>query len=585
MVVSIDPEQKVKIMKSAFKIIAALSAIVISSLSCQKEQDAPVVAKTHTVSFTAEQDMTKSSFEIDGSTVIYSWSESDAECDENGSLHFYVYENGSEAEYVAAELDDSGLMTLTATFAGEAAPADAGYVAYFNSGVKASQSCSADGYDQYSDVLVSSRVTGDPKTGLQFRFRRASAFGYVKLLGLDEGDFVSSVSIESADGTVIAAEYDFENGAFVSSGSTSIDLEASSAVEDEAAFIKFVTIPNGNVGLKMIVNTSNEAADGAQEPVPAATYEKVLGGTLSFTAGDVMAFSVRLTKTASYGDDDDADYVDLGLPSGLKWARMNLGATAPEGYGDHFAWGETATKTTYSFDTYKWKGYFSGEYSKYNYALNTVLVPDDDAAHMIWGEDWRIPTSEEFKELRDNCSTQWTTSNGINGILFTSSVNGKSIFLPAAGAYGDAGLEKEGANGMYSFADLCTETLSGTTFGSTYAVLFNSQQVNLNYFNRANGYSIRPVWSEIPACRVGGIELDKSEVTIKVNEAITLFANVKTYGDDVDKTVWWYSSDWDVAYVDEDTGEVEGWGAGTAIITATTAVGGFTATCTVTVTE
>lgn len=573
-------------MKSAIKIIVALFATIISSVSCQKEMNAPVGPTTHTISFTAGRTMTKTAFEIDGSTVIYSWSENDDECDANGSLHFYVYENDSKAEYVTADLDDSGIMTLTATFAGETAPANAEYVAYFNSGVKASQSSDAENYDQYSDVLVSSKATGDPDTGLQFRFRRASAFGYVKLLGLDEGDFVSSVTIESTDGTVIAAEYDFENGGFVSSGSNSIDLQTSSEVEDESAFIKFVTVPNGNANLKMTVNTSFEATDGSQEPALAATYEKVLNGSLSFTAGDVRAFSVRLTKTASYGGgDDDADYVDLGLPSGVKWARMNLGATCPEGYGDYFAWGETATKTDYSFDTYMWKGYSSGDYNKYNYPQNTILIPDDDAAHKIWGENWRIPTSDEFKELQNNCSTQWTTSGGINGLLFTSDINGKSIFLPAAGSYGEDGLIKEGVNGMYSFADLCTETLSGTTYGNAYAVLINSQQVNLNYFSRTNGYSIRPVWSEIPACRVEGIELEKSEVTIKLYESITLTATVKTYGDDVDDTVWWYSSNWDVAYVDEDTGEVQGWGEGTAIITATSAVGGFTATCTVTVTK
>lgn len=566
-------------MKKTIRIFAVLSAIIISSLSCQKEENSPVEAKTHTVCFTASQTMTKTSFEVDGSTVTYSWSENDAECDANGSLHFYVYENNSEAELVTAGLDD-GIMTLTATFTGEEAPENAEYVAYFNSGVKASQHGDADEYDQYSDVLVSSAATGDPESGLQFKFRRATAFGYVKFLGLDEGEFVSSVKIESTDGTVIAAEYDFANRGFATSGSTSIDLVSTSAIDDEASFIKFVTVPNANVSLKMTVNTSYEAADDTEEPALAATYEKVLNGSLSFTAGDVRAFSVRMTKTASYGDVELA-YVDLGLPSGMKWANMNLGATRPEGYGDHFAWGETVTKTNYTFDTYKWVKY--GDYSKYNYPQNTILVPDDDAAHKIWGENWRIPTSDEFRELQNNCSTQWTTLGGINGILFTSDINGKSIFLPAAGSYGDEGLIKEGVNGMYSFADLCTETLSGTTYGSTYAVLINSQQVNLNYFARTNGYSIRPVWSEIPACRVGGIELDKSEATIKVGETINLTATLTTYGDDVDNTVWWESSNWDVAYVDEDTGEIEGCAEGTAIITAMSAVGGFTATCTITV--
>lgn len=137
--------------------------------------------------------------------------------------------------------------------------------------------------------------------------------------------------------------------------------------------------------------------------------------------------------------------INLGLPSGILWANMNVGATAEEGYGQYFAWGET---TGYGSDTsdghffnwynYKWgtdtslKKYCSN--SQYGTVDNkTVLELTDDAARAIWGGDWRMPTSEEFQELLDNTTQERTSVNGINGIRLTSKVNGNSIFLPASG--------------------------------------------------------------------------------------------------------------------------------------------------------
>ena len=96
--------------------------------------------------------------------------------------------------------------------------------------------------------------------------------------------------------------------------------------------------------------------------------------------------------------------VDLGLPSGLKWATMNVGATKPEEYGAYFAWGEMEPKSNYSGSTYKFElGTDSnGPFSKYvtnsSYGTvdnKTVLDPDDDAAHVNWGGNWRMPTDAE----------------------------------------------------------------------------------------------------------------------------------------------------------------------------------------------
>lgn len=138
----------------------------------------------------------------------------------------------------------------------------------------------------------------------------------------------------------------------------------------------------------------------------------------------------------------DHGFVDLGLPSGLLWASCNVGADSPEGYGDHFAWGETTTKTTYNWSTYQYCNgsqntltkYCSGSSLGYNGFSDdlTTLQPEDDAATANWGSDWRMPTQAEWQELLDNTTHTWTTRKGVNGRLFTAS-NGNSLFLPATG--------------------------------------------------------------------------------------------------------------------------------------------------------
>ena len=136
------------------------------------------------------------------------------------------------------------------------------------------------------------------------------------------------------------------------------------------------------------------------------------------------------------------EWVDLGLPSGLLWATCNVGANAPEDFGDYFAWAETNPKFWYNWETYRYCCDIFGPYlSKYcedlEYNCNgidnlTLLQSEDDAATVNWGSDARIPAIGEWIELYSHCSVDWTTLNGVKGLHFTGS-NGNSIFLPAAG--------------------------------------------------------------------------------------------------------------------------------------------------------
>lgn len=133
------------------------------------------------------------------------------------------------------------------------------------------------------------------------------------------------------------------------------------------------------------------------------------------------------------------DYVDLGLPSGLKWATCNVGAKSPEDYGDYFAWGEITSKEEYNYSNS----------STYGVEMNDISGNETyDAATANWGGTWRMPTCIEIKELIDNCTWTGTIQNGVNGGTFTGP-NGKQIFLPFAGSRGHTLLHGDGEWGHY----------------------------------------------------------------------------------------------------------------------------------------
>lgn len=146
---------------------------------------------------------------------------------------------------------------------------------------------------------------------------------------------------------------------------------------------------------------------------------------------------------------DGHEYIDLGLPSGKKWASRNIGADVETDVGLYFAWGET---TGYDINGteklpnggFTWENYTLGDgtnsptastFIKYNSTDNkTTLDLEDDAAYVNWGGDWRMPTAEDFEELRKNTNVQFVTnynSSGVNGALFTNKKdNKKKMFLP-----------------------------------------------------------------------------------------------------------------------------------------------------------
>lgn len=175
-------------------------------------------------------------------------------------------------------------------------------------------------------------------------------------------------------------------------------------------------------------------------------------------------------------------YVDLGLPSGLKWATCNVGANSPEDYGDYYAWGETSTKSNYT----------EGNCTTYDKNMSDIGGnPKYDVARANWGSSWRLPTKAEFAELRneDNCTWLWTTQGGKKGYKVISKRNGNNIFLPAAGDRYVTYLRYGGSGGFY---------WSSTPFGSgtcyAYTLFFDSRSLFTGW-TRSRGYgcSVRPV--------------------------------------------------------------------------------------------
>ena len=122
------------------------------------------------------------------------------------------------------------------------------------------------------------------------------------------------------------------------------------------------------------------------------------------------------------------EYVDLGLPSGIMWAKCDLGETSPEKFGDRYSWGETWTKTTTNY--YYFTDIVEGQYTKYDSRdKRFFLEKEDDAAYLRLGEGWRYPTWNEMQELVDNCTVTESTLNGWPGVMFVSKINNNYIFF------------------------------------------------------------------------------------------------------------------------------------------------------------
>lgn len=169
------------------------------------------------------------------------------------------------------------------------------------------------------------------------------------------------------------------------------------------------------------------------------------------------------------------EWVDLGLSSGVKWATCNVGASSPENYGDHFAWGELE-----SVESGNTKARLNGETNKED-LFDISGSWAYDAARVNWGGYWRMPTSDECEELIKECIWRWVTKNGVEGYEVTGS-SGESIFLPAAAD------ERDGSGYYWS-------SIGGNSFAADVMAFGNDFLEVSPWGGRDNKMSIRPVYS------------------------------------------------------------------------------------------
>ena len=186
-------------------------------------------------------------------------------------------------------------------------------------------------------------------------------------------------------------------------------------------------------------------------------------------------------------DNNHPHMIDLGLPSGTKWACCNVDTDhpenqTPENYGGYYAWGETETKSNYSESAYQY--YKNGSYQSIG---SDIAGTEYDVAHVKWGGSWVMPSKEQLDELRNNCTSTWTTQNGVSGRLFTGT-NGGSIFLPAAGVRYDSTLHDAGTNGNY-----WSSTLFTSDSGRANGLDFYSGRTYTSILSRYIGQGVRPV--------------------------------------------------------------------------------------------
>lgn len=229
--------------------------------------------------------------------------------------------------------------------------------------------------------------------------------------------------------------------------------------------------------------------------------EAIMSGNTSEKEGWAeIARQLALLKAAAGigGSTDNVGYVDLGLPSGNLWAKCNLGASAPEAYGDYYAWGEVEPKQEYTNSNHKWykEGAPSLGFTKYNNEDGKLSLEDeDDAVIQKLGNGWRTPTLADFRELTNQKYTtiEKTTLNGVAGYKITSKKNKKSIFIPFAGFKNDKPQTREISSSESVAICMTNQRRIDNQVFNCWTFAFEQDRIRRYGKRRYDGISIRPV--------------------------------------------------------------------------------------------
>lgn len=240
----------------------------------------------------------------------------------------------------------------------------------------------------------------------------------------------------------------------------------------------------------VVPSNNNEIILTAQGKIPSENFKEHGETTLIISpyaeSGDDIVFGKHyeyvLSLTDICPDDHHPHAIDLGLPSGTRWCCCNVGAVRPEAYGGYYAWGETSEKSVYNWETYAY-GSSRDDCASLGADISGTQY---DVAHVRMGVPWVMPSKEQQEELRKYCTQEWTSVNGVNGILVTGP-NGGQIFLPAGGWYCWCGLINAGSLGFY------WSSTQGPDFDNAYSLNFLSGDWGWSVDYRYEGHSVRAV--------------------------------------------------------------------------------------------
>ncbi|MBO5677478.1 MAG: fimbrillin family protein [Bacteroidaceae bacterium] len=432
---------------------------------------------------------TRSSVVVDNAGVSFLWAAND-------TVGIFPH-SGSQAEFAMEE--GVGMQTATFNGGGWALKHSATYSAYYPynfynrdltkipvkyEGQTQDGNAATTHLGAY-DYMAASVAT--PSNGaVAFDMQHMGALVMLQT-NLDEAKTLTSVALKANDAVFTKTgtmDLSVVNPAITATSTTNtftITLSNFTVAENETSTIYFMLAPTNLVGETLEITLSDEKG----------AYMKFEAAGKNFVAGTAYAYTLtngEKLNTVTY------NAVDLGLPSGTLWADRNVGADAPEAYGDYFAWGETETKDNYAWSTYKWCNGSDRTQTKYctnsSYGTvdnKTVLELEDDAAYVNMGAEWRMPTLTEQIELLDNCTWEWTTQNGVNGRKVTGP-NGNSIFLPAAGYRYGSSLSNAGSYGYFWSSSLNESHPYGA-----YILCFYSGSYDWGYYGRYYGRSVRAV--------------------------------------------------------------------------------------------
>lgn len=244
----------------------------------------------------------------------------------------------------------------------------------------------------------------------------------------------------------------------------------------------------------------NAKLDGILDNMTKIVEAIMAGNTNEKEGWAEIAKQLELLKAAAGigGSTDKVEYVDLGLPSGNLWAKCNLGASAPEAYGDYYAWGEVEPKQVYTNSTHKWykEGAPSLGFTKYNNEDGKLSLEDeDDAVIQKLGNGWRTPTLADFRELTNQKYTtiKKTTLNGVAGYQITSKKNKKSIFIPFAGFRNDKPQTREISSDQTVAVCMTNQRRIDNQVFNCWTFAFEQDRIRRYGKRRYDGISIRPV--------------------------------------------------------------------------------------------